>query len=56
MFIFHGAGANGKSTVLGAFQELLGDYAAQTPASTLMVKDVDAICDVATGGKRKPGH
>lgn len=43
MFIFHGAGANGKSTVLGAFQELLGDYAAQTPASTLMVKDVDAI-------------
>ncbi|WP_417477882.1 DNA primase family protein [Maricaulis sp.] len=37
-FIAHGAGANGKSTFLNAMREILGDYAIQTPADTLMQK------------------
>ncbi len=37
-FIAHGTGANGKSTLLKVLQELLGDYACNTPMETLMVK------------------
>jgi putative DNA primase/helicase len=37
-FIAYGSGANGKSTFLNAMHEILGDYAMQTPADTLMQK------------------
>lgn len=46
--ICYGTGANGKSTFLGLFQEMLGDYATATSASTLMVRRNESIsCDVA---------
>lgn len=38
LFFLYGSGANGKSTLLNAIKELLGDYAMQCPAETLMVK------------------
>ncbi len=38
LFFLHGSGANGKSTLLNVIKELLGDYAMQCPAETLMVK------------------
>ena len=41
--ICYGTGANGKSTLLGLIQEMLGDYATSTPTSTLMVKRGDTI-------------
>jgi putative DNA primase/helicase len=43
VFICLGLGANGKSTFLNALRELLGDYAAQTPSSTLMVKSSPTV-------------
>jgi putative DNA primase/helicase len=39
MFVLYGSGANGKSTFLNTSRFLLGDYAQQTPADTLMVRD-----------------
>lgn len=36
--IFHGTGANGKTTLLQAIMRALGDYAIQAPASTFMQK------------------
>ena len=38
LFIAHGRGANGKSVTLEVLRGVLGDYATQTPAETLMVK------------------
>ena len=38
LFFLHGSGSNGKSTLLNVIKELLGDYALQCPAETLMVK------------------
>lgn len=38
LFFLHGSGQNGKSTLLTAIKELLGDYAMQCPAETLMAK------------------
>jgi putative DNA primase/helicase len=38
IFIFHGAGANGKSTFIKVILSLLGDYALQTPTETLLIK------------------
>jgi putative DNA primase/helicase len=38
LFICHGAGRNGKSTLLEVIAELLGDYALRTPTETFMVK------------------
>jgi putative DNA primase/helicase len=43
VFIFHGTGANGKTLVLMVLMDLLGDYATQTPAATLLVKKGDGI-------------
>lgn len=43
LFILHGTGANGKSTFLTTIGALLGDYAAQTPTDTLMVKRGESI-------------
>lgn len=37
MFMLYGTGANGKSTFLNLIGELLGDYASNTPADSLMV-------------------
>jgi putative DNA primase/helicase len=43
-----GVGANGKTTLLGLFQEMLGDYATATSTSLLMVKRNESIaCDLA---------
>lgn len=38
LFFLYGSGANGKSTLLNAVKDVLGDYAMQCPAETLMVK------------------
>ena len=43
VFIFYGTGANGKTLVLMVLMDLLGDYATQTPAATLLVKKGDGI-------------
>jgi putative DNA primase/helicase len=46
--ICFGVGANGKTTLLGLFQEMLGDYATATSTSLLMVKRHESIpCDLA---------
>ena len=48
IFIFHGAGDNGKTTFVSAIEEMLGDYALSTPTETLLHKKTDAISnDVA---------
>jgi len=38
LFMFHGSGANGKSTFINIVHRLLGDYALTTPTDTLLVK------------------
>ena len=38
MAVWHGLGANGKSTLQNCLLELLGDYGATTPSETLMVR------------------
>lgn len=43
MFILHGTGRNGKSTLLEVVRALLGDYAMRTPTSTLMTKRGEGI-------------
>ena len=46
--ICYGVGANGKTTLLGMFQEMLGDYATAASTSMLMVKRNESIaCDLA---------
>lgn len=42
-FIFHGVGANGKSTILRAILDLLGDYATTTRPETFLAKRGDGI-------------
>lgn len=36
LFILHGCGANGKSTLLEALRAMMGDYALRTPTETLL--------------------
>jgi putative DNA primase/helicase len=43
LFILHGPGRNGKSTLLEILAELLGDYALRTPTETLMIKHHSSI-------------
>lgn len=43
LFIPYGTGANGKSTFTETIAALLGDYALQTPAETLLMKRNDSI-------------
>jgi putative DNA primase/helicase len=43
LFIMYGSGANGKSTALETIRALLGDYAARTPAETLLARRDNAI-------------
>jgi putative DNA primase/helicase len=43
MFILHGQGRNGKSTVLEIIRQLLGHYALRTPTETLLPKRDGAI-------------
>jgi putative DNA primase/helicase len=43
LFILQGDGANGKTTFLETLRALLGDYAARTPAETLLANRLDAI-------------
>jgi len=38
IFFLYGIGANGKSVFVNTIQNLMGDYALQTPVSTLMTK------------------
>lgn len=46
--ICYGVGANGKTTLLGMFQEMLGDYATAASTGMLMVKRNESIaCDLA---------
>jgi putative DNA primase/helicase len=41
LFIMYGSGSNGKSTLWGTVQRLLGDYAMNTPVKTLLRKERD---------------
>jgi putative DNA primase/helicase len=43
IFILHGTGANGKSTFINTIRNIFGDYAMQTPTSTLLVKNPNFI-------------
>ncbi|MGG1254322.1 phage/plasmid primase, P4 family, partial [Brevibacillus agri] len=43
LFLLNGTGRNGKSTLLTTVQDLLGDYAQQTPSETLMSKNKTGI-------------
>lgn len=43
IFIPYGEGANGKSVFLSTISSLMGDYAAQTPTSTLTVKKGESV-------------
>lgn len=43
MFVMTGKGANGKSTFIEVFQDMLGDYAKTTPAHSLMRSESRAI-------------
>jgi len=43
LFICHGTGANGKSTLLETILHMLGDYALMTPSETLLLKRTDGI-------------
>jgi len=43
MWIFHGTGANGKSTFIETIRALLADYAVQTDPSTLKLKKDEGI-------------
>lgn len=43
LFLLHGTGENGKSTLLNALGAVLGEYATTTPTSTLMAKNHDSI-------------
>lgn len=48
VFVLHGTGANGKSTLIDTLCRLLGDYGMTTPTDTLMVKQGQTIpSDVA---------
>lgn len=48
LFICHGGGANGKSTFIDVLAAMLGDYAQQTPARTLLTKrDTEVPTDIA---------
>ena len=38
IFIFHGIGANGKTTFINVVTSMLADYSRQTPTETLLVK------------------
>jgi putative DNA primase/helicase len=43
LFILHGLGSNGKSTLLDVCHGLLGDYAKNTPFETFLHRDRDVI-------------
>jgi putative DNA primase/helicase len=43
LFFLYGIGANGKSTFVNTIQQLLGDYAQQSPSSTFMAKKTGSI-------------
>lgn len=43
VFILHGTGSNGKSTMLNVFSELLDGYAQSTSSDTFMQKKSDAV-------------
>ena len=43
LFFLFGHGANGKSVFVNTIQDLLGDYAIQTPVSTLMTRGKGSI-------------
>lgn len=42
LWLNHGDGANGKSTYLGAYSNMLGDYAAAAPPNFLMMRKNDS--------------
>ena len=45
LFMFLGGGANGKSTLVNVLTKLMGDYAANTAASTLMASNSNQVGD-----------
>ncbi|MEX0783341.1 MAG: phage/plasmid primase, P4 family [Dehalococcoidia bacterium] len=64
-FIFIGAGANGKTTLLRTWQSILGEYAQQMPAEALLRRqpggarsDIARLegCRLAVGSELNPGE
>lgn len=48
IFILHGVGRNGKSTLVNLFRALLGDYARHARSETILARRNDSIpCDLA---------
>ena len=45
LFMFLGGGANGKSTLVNVLTKLMGDYAANTAANTLMASNSNQVGD-----------
>ncbi|MDA2933439.1 phage/plasmid primase, P4 family [Acidobacteria bacterium AH-259-D05] len=43
LFILHGLGANGKTTLIQVISAALGDYAIQTPSDTLLIRRNEGI-------------
>lgn len=43
MFICHGGGGNGKTVLITTSQGMMGDYALETPADTLMIKSKQEV-------------
>jgi putative DNA primase/helicase len=43
LFFLYGVGSNGKSTFLGVIQDVLGDYARDTPTESLMIKQNEGV-------------
>lgn len=49
VFICYGSGSNGKSTLLGALQRMLGDYAAAMPSSAVLQKRNERVPNDVAG-------
>lgn len=47
IFVCHGSGANGKSTLIGTIQDMLGDYARNTNFTTFTVRNDSNTNDIA---------
>lgn len=41
LFLFYGSGSNGKSTLLGVLQKLLGDYGKEAPPGVFLYRESD---------------
>jgi putative DNA primase/helicase len=54
LYVFHGTGANGKTTIVNALMELLGPHAAQLATDVLLARGGDARPASRTSGSSRP--